>query len=62
MKTTAERDPSRPGRRRALGLIAGLGALGFALPWPRRAAEIPPAQPVLSLREAEFYRPHDLAG
>ncbi len=49
-------------RRRVLGLLSGMGLLGFFLHWRRAPAsgEEPPTQ--LSLREADFYRPHDLAG
>jgi hypothetical protein len=50
---------SRPAeRRRFLALLAGLGALAVAYPlFPRHKG---PKE--LSLREADFYRPHDLAG
>ncbi|MCG6898180.1 MAG: hypothetical protein LJE61_00755 [Thiocapsa sp.] len=62
MTTTAERGPVRQGRRRALGLITGLGALGLAIPWPRRPSQARPVQRLPSLREADYYRPHELAG
>jgi hypothetical protein len=49
---------STQARRRFLGLLGGLGATGLVLPLlPRR--EVPKE---LALKEADFYRPHDLAG
>jgi hypothetical protein len=45
-------------RRRFLGLLGTAGVLGLLLPFrqePRRPQE-------LSLKEADFYRDHDLAG
>jgi hypothetical protein len=45
-----------------LGLITGLGALGLAIPWPRRPSQARPVQRLPSLREADYYRPHELAG
>ncbi|MGE5153977.1 MAG: hypothetical protein ACM3ST_08175 [Bdellovibrio bacteriovorus] len=46
-------------RRRLLKVLGGLGILGLVPPVaPRRAPQ--PREP--SLREADFYRPHDLAG
>ena len=45
-------------RRRFLGLLGGVGAIGLALPFlsvGRRTKE-------LTLKEADFYRDHDLAG
>lgn len=46
-------------RRRLLGLLGGLGLLGLAGPGVPRAARRPRA---LSLKEADFYRRHDLVG
>jgi hypothetical protein len=45
-------------RRRFLGLLGTAGALGLML--PLRAE--PPRPRELSLKEADFYRDHDLAG
>lgn len=45
-------------RRRFLGLVGGTGLLGFVLPF-LQGREVPKE---LSLKEAEFYRDHDLAG
>jgi len=46
------------GRRRFLGLLAGTGLLGLTFPLlrDRKAPE------ELCLKEADFYRNHDLAG
>jgi hypothetical protein len=59
----ASRQPAGP-RRRFLGLLgmlplgwAGLGALGLG-----RDPQRPPDAGERPLREADFYRPHDLAG
>jgi hypothetical protein len=47
------------GRRRLLRLLNGLGLLALAGP----GAALPGQHPrALSLKEADFYRPHDLAG
>jgi hypothetical protein len=46
-------------RRRLLNLLGGLGILALGRPGPERAAK---RRPEPSLREADFYRPHDLAG
>lgn len=46
-------------RRRLLCLLGGLGILTLGRPGPVLAAE---RRPEPSLREADFYRPHDLAG
>lgn len=57
----AEKAIERPRiqRRRLLGLLGGLGILGLVRP----AASGPARRPrELSLKEADFYRPHDLAG
>jgi hypothetical protein len=59
MKRKGARKPRPAERRRFVALLSGLGALGAAYPFvPRRQG--PPEE--LSLREADFYRPHDLAG
>jgi hypothetical protein len=55
-ETKRERKPGE--RRRFLGLLGGLGAACVALPF-LRVAEKPKE---LALKEADFYRPHDLAG
>jgi hypothetical protein len=47
-----------PGRRRFLGLFGGTLAAGLSLPMLSRRPE--PRE--RDLREADFYRPHDLAG
>lgn len=58
MNQDGSRTTTNGGRRRFLALFGGLGALGLSLPWmPRRRQRR--EQP---LREADFYRPHDLAG
>ena len=57
-KQDGSRKTTNGGRRRFLALFGGLGALGLSLPWMpgrRQRRERP-------LREADFYRPHDLAG
>jgi hypothetical protein len=57
-KQDGSRTTTKVGRRRFLALFGSLGALGLSLPWmPRRRQRR--EQP---LREADFYRPHDLAG
>jgi hypothetical protein len=53
---------SEPPRRRFLGflgaLLGGVGAMGLA-----RQPQVSAAAPRdLALKEADFYRPHDLAG
>jgi hypothetical protein len=45
-----------------LALLGGLGTLGLLLPWLRTSAPARPVQREISLHEADFYRPHDLAG
>ncbi len=50
--------PSDAGRRRLLSLLPGLCAIGLTLPVLTRRQR--PKD--LDLREADFYRPHDLAG
>jgi hypothetical protein len=57
-KTCRRAEPKPEGRRRFLALLGLLGAAGLARAVPRA----PPPPPALSLREADFYRPHDLAG
>ena len=49
-------------RRRMLGLLSGLGLLGLFVHWRRAPASGEEAPRELSLREADFYRSHDLAG
>jgi hypothetical protein len=46
-------------RRRLLKVLGGLGILGLA---GTGVAPSAPRPPELSLREADFYRRHDLAG
>jgi hypothetical protein len=58
MKGATKRDHLRVARRRFLGLLAGLGAGGAALAFARNR----PGPRELDLKEADFYRPHDLAG
>ena len=58
MKDEIEREPKPGERRHLLGLLGGLGAVGFALPF-LRVGERPKER---ELKEADFYRPHDLAG
>jgi hypothetical protein len=55
----AEKPIERPRmqRRRLLCLLGGLGILGLA--GPSRPARRPRE---LSVKEADYYRPHDLAG
>lgn len=57
----AEKAVERPRmqRRRLLGLLGGLGILGLAGYGTSRPARRPRE---LSVKEADFYRPHDLAG
>lgn len=58
MKDAKRRKEPSTGRRRFLGLLGGLGAAAVSLPYlPRR-----PGPKELDLKEADFYRPHDLAG
>ncbi|MCG6860612.1 MAG: twin-arginine translocation signal domain-containing protein [Chromatiaceae bacterium] len=45
-------------RRRFLGLLGAAGALGLISPFRRGL----PQRKELSLKEADFYRNHDLAG
>ena len=45
-------------RRRFLGLLGAAGVLGLILPFRRGR----PRPQDLSLKEADFYRDHDLAG
>lgn len=60
MKGEKRRDWKERGdeRRRFLGLLAGTGMLGLTLPFVRGGH----APRELSLKEADFYRDHDLAG
>jgi hypothetical protein len=59
MKAEKAIERPRMQRRRLLGLLGGLGILGFVWPGASRPARRPRE---LSLKEADFYRPHDLAG
>lgn len=62
MTRDTERSPARPDRRRAIGMIAVLAAPWPLAPWlPARASD-PRTRRELGLHEADFYRPHDLAG
>jgi hypothetical protein len=58
MKKQRRLDGRQDGRRRFLSLLGGLGTLGLVLPLLVRRER--PEE--LSLREADFYRDHDLAG
>lgn len=60
MRAKSERErPAMQQRRRLLGCLGGLGILGLG--WP--GAVLPgQRRRELSLKEADFYRPHDLAG
>jgi hypothetical protein len=58
MKTAPKTIRNLPARRRFLGLLVGMSAVGLALPLRARR----PVPEALSLKEADFYRPHDLAG
>ena len=57
-RPSGPRPPSPAPRRRFLQWLAGVGAAGIALPLIRD----PKGSRELDLREADFYRPHDLAG
>ena len=60
MKDDNRNDTSRRNeeRRRFLGLLGGAGFLGLTLPFLRVRGR--PEE--LNLKEADFYRGHDLAG
>lgn len=60
MKDKQRRKEKDPGseRRRFLGLLGGVGAIGLALPF----LSVGQRPKELSLKEADFYRDHDLAG
>ena len=58
MKDEMKREAKAEERRHFLGLLGGLGAAGFALPFLRVGEK----RNELELKEAEFYHPHDLAG
>jgi hypothetical protein len=72
MTIETDRHAVQTGRRRVLGLLAGLGTLGLLLPrlapWTRAPdsartrARARAVRAELSVHEAEFYRSHDLAG
>ncbi|MCG6941920.1 MAG: hypothetical protein LJE69_11805 [Thiohalocapsa sp.] len=62
MTREPDRSSRQPERRRVLALLGGLGTLGLLLPWLRTSAPARPVQREISLHEADFYRPHDLAG
>ncbi|MEA3275600.1 MAG: twin-arginine translocation signal domain-containing protein [Pseudomonadota bacterium] len=58
MKDVKKQKPTTESRRRFLSLLGVASAAGIALPLlPRKQG---PKE--LSLKEADFYRPHDLAG
>jgi hypothetical protein len=58
MKKVHVHAEQRIGRRRFLAWLGGLGAAGATFPVLPREGR--PRE--LSLREADFYRPHELAG
>lgn len=58
MKETKRRERPKGGRRRFLGLLGWAGAGSLAL--PLLSGQRGPRE--RDLREADFYRPHDLAG
>jgi hypothetical protein len=58
MNDKSKPEPNPPARRRFLGVLGALGAAGLISPL-LRGRQIPRE---LDLKEAEFYRPHDLAG
>jgi hypothetical protein len=62
MSDEIKRDQPSARRRRLLGVLGGLGLLGLSLPWRRSSASRREPQREKSLREADLYRPHDLAG
>jgi len=60
MKAESTSDRAKvQGRRRLLALLGGLGILGLVRPAASRPVQGPQA---LSVKEADFYRTHDLAG
>jgi len=58
MKKMTIRSPEQERRRRFLGLLGGLGAAGLVFPLLPTAEK----RRELELKEADFYRPHELAG
>lgn len=56
---TEHETPVLAQRRRLLSLLGGLGILALIRPGPPLPGHRPRE---LSLKEADFYRPHDLAG
>lgn len=54
----AETKETQNGRRHFLGLLGTAGVVGLALPFRQE----PQGPRELSLKEADFYRDHDLAG
>jgi hypothetical protein len=58
MKETVRTGPGSNGRRRFLGLLGGMSAATL-VPSLLARTRRPRAR---DLREADFYRPHDLAG
>jgi len=63
MKAESASDRAKAqGRRRLLALLGGLGILGLVRPAASRPVQGPQAPQALSVKEADFYRTHDLAG
>ncbi len=60
MKTATEHETTAMKQRRhLLKVLGGLGILGLAWPGASRPAQ---RHRMMNLKEADFYRPHDLAG
>lgn len=62
MKDEIKRNQPSVERRRLLGLLGGLGLLGLPLPWRPGSASVGEPTREKGLREADYYRPHNLAG